>query len=181
VNGQALREAATPADARALGIALVPGDRLREGGVPGLDLRENVLLPQPRIAWRRSLARPLVDDVVSLLGIVPADPRAAFAAFSGGNQQKAIVGRALSLKPRVMLLVQPTAGVDSVTRRNLHAMFASAAELGVGVLLFSSELEELAALSDRVLFVAEGRIAESAIAKDQLTVEALAQTLHANG
>jgi ribose transport system ATP-binding protein len=181
IAGTHLPAKAKPSDARRLGIALVPGDRVLEGGVATLDLQENILLPLPTRAWRGRISGRLLGEVISMFAIVPPDRRANFAAFSGGNQQKAVVGKAMALAPRALVLVQPSAGVDTVTRRTVHQVVLAAAKLGVAVLLFSSELEEVAALADRVLFVRAGRITGSATSAEDLTVEALSEALHAKG
>jgi ribose transport system ATP-binding protein len=173
VDGAELPVRASPRDALRAGIALIPGDRLSDGGVRQLSLRENVLLPQPRRAWRFRQSRAVVGDVVALLDILPPDPNAILSSFSGGNQQKVVVGKWLSLVPRVLVLVQPTAGVDSATRSTLYEVLRAAAGHGIAMLLVSSELEELAALSDRVLFLSDGSVRGTAVSPEERTVPAL--------
>src|SRR6202008_1737551 len=133
-------------------------DRLREGGIREFSMHENILMPQPPKMWRRRLARPLVASVIERFNVNPARPEELFTAFSGGNQQKAIVGRALALDPAVLVLAQPTAGVDRMTRVALHAIFGDAAADGIALLLISSDLDEIAALCTRVLFLHEGEV-----------------------
>ena len=148
VGGEPVPFRMTPREALRLGIAFVPEDRVQEGGVRELSLRENLLLPQPRSMWHRRRAHQLFAGIVETLHIVPPSPNALLSSFSGGNQQKALVGKWLAVMPRVLILVQPTAGVDSATRAKLYEVLRAASSLGVAILLFSSELQELTALAD---------------------------------
>ncbi|MHB1537693.1 MAG: sugar ABC transporter ATP-binding protein [Solirubrobacteraceae bacterium] len=146
-------------EAIAAGICLVPGDRLREGGIRHLSLLGNMTLPNLR-RYRLGRRRALGDfrEVVSCLDVRPPEPQRAFGTLSGGNQQKAIVGKWALMRPRVFLLDNPTAGVDPGARQEILALLRGLAEAGTAVVLHSSEPEELARVATRVLIVREGRL-----------------------
>ncbi len=170
----------SPADAIAAGLAFVPEDRRREGIVPGQSVRSNLLLG----VWRRLTRRLLLDDaaaerrtleLIGRLSIRTAGPEQLIEFLSGGNQQKVVVGRSLALEPSVLLLDDPTAGIDIASRRELLGYVRRFADDGHAVVLVSSELEELAAVADRVVILRRGivsRVLERA-AGDVLTEEAL--------
>jgi ribose transport system ATP-binding protein len=153
-----------PARAVAAGLALVPGDRDREGGVPSLSVGENVslpVLPRYQTRLRLDLLR-LRADVARLLvrfGVEPPEPRRPFGTLSGGNQQKALLARALNALPRLLLLDEPTRGVDIAARDQLVSQILDAAEAGAAVLWASEDQEQLAGACDRVLVFSDGRLA----------------------
>jgi ribose transport system ATP-binding protein len=101
---------------------------------------------------------------------VPPDPRLVVAQLSGGNQQKVVVGKWLSLGPEVLLLNDPTKGVDVSTRENIYAIIGELTRAGTSVLLYASDNEELIENCDRVLIVFEGRIVRE-MAGDEITEE----------
>jgi ribose transport system ATP-binding protein len=117
------------------------------------------LLPNARY---RKLAREAIDAV----SLVPSDPRLTVSQLSGGNQQKVVVGKWLSLNPDILLLNDPTKGVDVGARRNLYAIILRLAEKGASVILYASDNEELINNCDRVLIVFEGRIIKEIGADD---------------
>ncbi|MFG1828128.1 ATP-binding cassette domain-containing protein, partial [Microbispora bryophytorum] len=100
------------------------------------------------------------------LDIRPADPRRPIRTLSGGNQQKAVLGRWLAEDRKLLLLDEPTRGVDVGARAELYALVRKLADDGIGVLLVSSEVPEVLGLADRVLVVREGRIVHEAQAED---------------
>ena len=148
----------------ARGIALLAADRGRESAFPGMSVRENIL-PNPRIAgetaWRfvsparerREVARRL-----DRFDVRPRNPAALIDWLSGGNQQKVFVGRWLESKARLFIMEEPTAGVDVGAKFAIHGLLRGAAAEGAGVLVVSSDFEEVAALCDRALVVGRGRI-----------------------
>jgi ABC-type sugar transport system ATPase subunit len=146
--------------AMAAGIAYVPGDRLREGGIAQLSLLENMKLPNLSY-YGINRDRQLGDfqEIVDALDVRPPEARRAFGTLSGGNQQKIIVGKWALLRPAVFLLDNPTAGVDPGAREQILALLKGLAEAGTAVVVHSSEPEELARLATRVLVIREGRIA----------------------
>ncbi|WP_425248020.1 sugar ABC transporter ATP-binding protein [Streptomyces sp. NEAU-NA10] len=177
--------AARPADALTAGIALVPADRRRQGLFPLLSARDNVLLPTVRPLARHGLRalgreRRIFDAVSGAVGLRPARPDLAAGAFSGGNQQKLVLGRWINEARDidVLLLDEPTQGVDVGARREIYQVVSSlAAERGTAVLFASSDPEEVVALAHRCLIVSRGRIAGE-LAGAGLTEAALLSAVH---
>lgn len=163
----------SPAEARRAGIAYVPEDRKREGIVPTLSVRENVTLPILMGLSRLGLVRTrpeqeLARRQVRLLGISPSDPERRIGTLSGGNQQKAVIARWLAAEPAVLILDEPTRGVDVGAKAEIHGIIGDLVAQGLGVLMISSELPEVIAVSDRVYVMHEGRIAP-ALARSELS------------
>jgi ribose transport system ATP-binding protein len=175
VDGGKPRVIATPRAALDLGIAYVPPDRRRSGGVLTMDARENVTLSTVdsfftggRLRKRRELAS--VFDQMNEVGAVPANPRQLFASFSGGNQQKLVLARVLRLAPRVVVLDDPTQGVDAETIPELYRFIRQLAEQGCAVVIITADIDELVALCDRVVVLQDGaRVKE--LAGSEVTVE----------
>jgi ribose transport system ATP-binding protein len=145
------------------GVALVPERREKEGLAFSESVRDNVTLPRTRRrrigprsqSWQQDEAA----RVVSELGIRPADVRIAVRALSGGNQQKVLLGKWLCGEPKLLVLHEPTQGVDVGAREDLEAAIRRAAAGGAGVILAGMDASELACLCDRVLIMRQGRIA----------------------
>ncbi len=163
--GNDRHDAATMTPDRALrsGIALLPTDGERGGRVGSLPLVDHVTLPVlDRYATRLGLdRRRMRRDAARLLarfGVRPCEPRLAFRALSGGNQQKALLAKALNAGPRLLLLDEPTRGVDVGARGQIFTLIRQAAEQGACVICSSTDREELAAICDRVLVFSSGRI-----------------------
>jgi ribose transport system ATP-binding protein len=155
--------ALTPRAAMEAGLALVPANRPRDGAVGDASLAENLTLLRVRSHYRRGRLRHGDErrEAVGLMDeydIRPRDPVQRFSVFSGGNQQKALLAKWLTLGPRVLLLHEPTQGVDIGARRDLFAKIRAAADAGTGILIASAEYEDLSQLCDRVLVVRHGRI-----------------------
>jgi ribose transport system ATP-binding protein len=183
VAGKSVRPGSVSA-ALAGGVALVPEDRRLEGLVGGRPLQENIALPAlpdmtaggsfGPIAWRKvaALFKRYRDD----LNIVCRSGSQLVQELSGGNQQKVVFAKWLARKPRLFVLDEPTAGVDINAKREMRELIRKTAREGVGVLLISSELEELLDLSDRILVMAQGRITRSLESVDgEATLRALLQ------
>jgi ribose transport system ATP-binding protein len=151
-----------PVRAKALGIAFVPPDRKREGLLMTLSVRENVMLPvlealRGRLRWLREQAmtrRAL--DWSTRVALEPRDPDRVVALLSGGNQQKVVVARCLATEPDVLLLSEPTAGVDVAAREQIWSLIREAADDGLSVVVNSADAGDLAALCDRVLILRHG-------------------------
>ncbi len=160
------------------GIALLAGDRGRESGFSGMTVQENMLpsariagdsawrLMAPRREWRRVAAR------LERFDVRPRDPGALIDWLSGGNQQKVFVGRWLESKARLLVMEEPTAGVDVGAKFAIHRLLRDAAVAGAGVLVVSSDFEEVATLCDRALVIGRGRITAELSGRD-LTVDNL--------
>jgi ribose transport system ATP-binding protein len=153
------------------GIALIPGDRQKEG----LFLEHSVLsnLLYPKVSMHRgsfflprSRYREIASSAIEAVSLMPPDPRLTVSQLSGGNQQKVVVAKWLALGPGILLLNDPTKGVDVGTRQNLYAIISRLAEQGTSVLLYASDNEELIDNCDRVLIVFEGRIVKEIAAAD---------------
>ncbi len=157
--------ALTPSQARAAGVAHIPEDRLHRAIVGDMSVEENVALGRQHLPpfakgifidftgrRTRTLALLEANDVR------PRDPLARAGALSGGNQQKLVVGRELDSKPRLLVVVQPTRGLDIAAVAAVRKRLRAEAARGCAVLLVSLDLEEVLALADRVLVMFEGRL-----------------------
>jgi ribose transport system ATP-binding protein len=147
-----------------LGIRLVPSERLLNGAVGGATVRENASLPSLEQFMRFGLMshraeRTWASALVHNYGVSPADPEALYSSLSGGNQQKVLVARWLETNPEVLLLDEPTQGVDIGARRDIFARIVDAAKAGVTVLYSSTETQDLAELCHRVLVFRDGVVA----------------------
>jgi ABC-type sugar transport system ATPase subunit len=150
-----------PADAIAAGIGMVPGERML-GLVMNQSVRDNILLPNldalSRLGWLdRNAGGALVSELMELLDIRPRQPQLLARALSGGNQQKVILAKWLARRVAVLLLEEPTQGIDVAAKAQIHVLIRDFAGRG-GVLINSSDLAELARLCERVLAVRQGRI-----------------------
>jgi ABC-type sugar transport system ATPase subunit len=138
---------------------LVPEDRQRKGLVGPLCLRENLFLPAATWRLRVAAERLRTIEWIERLAIRTSGSEAAIDALSGGNQQKLLLARALRHHPRLLLLDEPTAGVDVGAKAEIHAAIRELAAAGTAILLASSDLPELLALCDRVAVLYRGRCA----------------------
>lgn len=164
--------ASTPVESVSNGLAFVPGDRKRLGGMMDLSARENMTILNVSKFWkwllmRRAPERREVADWFAQLSIRPTDgAERMLSTFSGGNQQKLQLAKWMRIKPRAMLIDEPTQGVDVGAKALIHTEIIKIARSGVAVVVASSEAEELAALCDRVLVMRHGRIAEELTGKE---------------
>ncbi len=146
------------------GIALLAGDRLGESALSGMSLRENLFPNTENVAGglsRRSAGRreaSEVSDVLERFDVRPRNGAALIDWLSGGNQQKVFVGRWLATGARLFIMEEPTAGVDIGAKGVIHRMLRDIAAEGAGVLVVSSDFEEVAALCDRALVIGRGMI-----------------------
>jgi ribose transport system ATP-binding protein len=146
------------------GAAGVPGERARLGMFPNLGVRANMTvsdLDRHRRFGRidRGRERGEVSEWIGRLGIVTHGPDAPIQSLSGGNQQKVLVARALRTRPKVLVLDDPTQGIDVGARAQIHEVIERCAADGIAVLLISTDSDELARLADRVLILAGGKCA----------------------
>jgi ribose transport system ATP-binding protein len=152
----------TPARASRLGIGFVPEDRHAGGVVDQMTVGANLSLAWLRRACSRGLVRlraerRLVESLIERLGVRPPDRRRRVALLSGGNQQKLVIGKTLSTEPRILLLDEPTRGVDVGAKAEIHARICELKADGVAVLMATSELPEALGVADRVVVLNEGR------------------------
>jgi ABC-type uncharacterized transport system ATPase subunit len=162
---------------RAAGLAHIPEDRAEVGSAPGTTLANNLAAGFQRRLARRGFLRPRAvrahgSAIVEEYGVRAPGVDAPMRTLSGGNQQKAILGRELTHDAPVLLVEQPTRGVDIGAIVQIHRRIVSYRDAGHAVLLVSAELSEIRALADRVLVMYEGRIVAS-FGKDEATNEAL--------
>jgi ribose transport system ATP-binding protein len=172
-----------PEEATRAGIALVTEDRKRLGLFANLDVGENITVctlreaaPRGVVRWGRQ--RRMAEGVVRDLAVKTASTEVAITSLSGGNQQKAIIGRWLLTKPKVLLLDDPTRGVDVGAKAELYRLMDQLCRDGLGIIVTSSELPELLTLCDRILVLCEGRLTgefSRAEATEQRIMEAATQ------
>jgi ribose transport system ATP-binding protein len=120
----------------------------------------------------------VLAQMVRGFDIRPPDPRTVFGKLSGGNQQKTILAKWLLMKPAVIVLDDPTNGVDPSARQKIFEILRDAAREGVGVVVFSTEPEQLAGICDRVLILRDGRIVRE-LGKDELTPQTITEWCYA--
>jgi ribose transport system ATP-binding protein len=168
--------AAQPKAALAAGMAWISGERARYGTFSNMNLRSNLTmgdLSRHTRAGRVSVQseRAEVRDWIDKLGIVTGGPDVPITSLSGGNQQKVLVARALRLAPRVLVLDDPTAGIDVGAREQVHAIIEQHTTESMSVLLVSTDSDELARLCDRVLVMVRGVVATELHRGTDLTAE----------
>ncbi|MDQ0585260.1 sugar ABC transporter ATP-binding protein [Streptomyces rishiriensis] len=183
VAGVPLRAGSTPAAIRA-GISLLPEDRKSEGIVPGLSVRENIALAVlPRLSRFGLVSEARVDSVVDTfierLRIKASSPHQKVGELSGGNQQKVLLARWLAMNPKVLLLDEPTRGIDVGAKAEVQKLVDELAADGLGVLLISSDLEELVEGSDRVVVLKDGAVVGE-LTGDDVTEDKLMRTIAGN-
>jgi simple sugar transport system ATP-binding protein len=152
----------TPRQAIAKGIAFTSEDRKAEGLVADLTVRDNLILAmQAARGWARQVPRRTADELVAkyvaALDIRPADPEAVVATLSGGNQQKVLLARWLVTQPRLLILDEPTRGIDVGAKAQIQKVVADLAAEGMAVVFISAELEEVVRVSDRVVVLRDRR------------------------
>jgi ribose transport system ATP-binding protein len=180
VAGVNLRRGSAAAAIKA-GVALLPEDRKSEGIIPTLSVRENIALAAlPRLSRGGVVSDARIDRIVDTfmkrLRIKAAGPHQRVAELSGGNQQKVLIARWLATEPRILLLDEPTRGIDVGAKAEVQALIDELASEGLGVLLISSDLEELVEGSDRVVVLKDGTVVGE-LAGGDLTEEGIMSTI----
>lgn len=172
-----------PAEMRALGLAHVPEDRLRQGLVAAFEASESSILgyqDQPPYCRNHLLDAPAVGrhcaDLMQRFDVRPQTPGLRSSHFSGGNQQKLILAREMSRLPKVLLVGQPTRGVDIGAIEFIHRELVKSRDVGCAILVVSVELEEILSLADRILVMSGGRIIGE-VAADQADERALGRMM----
>ncbi|MGO4835753.1 ATP-binding cassette domain-containing protein, partial [Rhizobiaceae sp. 2RAB30] len=155
-----------PVRAARLGVVLVPEDRKVNGLVPTGSIQANIELSAlgPLLSRfgivRRALRKRVVADAVKRFHIKPAEPDRNVTTLSGGNAQKVLLARAATARPRVLILDQPTAGVDIGAKAEINRQIRDLAATGTVILLISDDLDEMLALSDRIGIVQNGTVVD---------------------
>jgi len=153
----------SPASAIDKGLGLVPEDRQLQGLIPLMNIKENITLPVlERISKLKVINRKkeseIVNQYINKLKINPGDPLSFVKGLSGGNQQKVVLAKWLASNPKVLILDEPTRGIDVGAKAEIHLLISRLAFQGIGIIIISSELPEIMKMSDRILVMAEGRI-----------------------
>lgn len=153
-----------PRDAVRAGIAYVPEDRKRDGIVPQLSIKDNISLSVLKSVSVAGWIHPRAERTLALqkaheLSVSPPAISPRVDTLSGGNQQKAVFAKWLATKPRILILDEPTRGVDVGAKSDIHTIIGELAAQGTAIILISSELPEVLAVSDRIIVLHEGRIA----------------------
>ena len=151
-----------PQAAKRHGLALVTEDRKATGLLLGASIRDNLALPSLSVLARLGLRRfgreaELARGTVARLGVRCTGPLQPAGRLSGGNQQKVVIGKWLATAPRVLLLDEPTRGIDVGAKKEIYDLVFALADQGIAILLVSSELPELLLLADRIMVMCEGR------------------------
>ncbi len=154
----------SPAEAKKLGIAFVPESRQTEGLVLQQDAESNLTLPilgnftnrMGLVDFRKRRKRAV--ELIQKLGVRPAYPTMQALKFSGGNQQKIVVAKWLATHPKVFIVDEPTNGIDVGAKSEIHKLLRNLADSGIAVIMVSSELPEIFAISDRILVMRRGRV-----------------------
>ena len=180
IDGRPVR-IASAAEAKRHGIAYVPEDRGSQGIIRPMTLRENVSLAVlRRVAGRGFIDRAgetaLAVDAIARFSIRARGPEQIVGKLSGGNQQKVVLGKWLATKPRLLIMDEPTRGIDVGAKAEIHKLMSELAAQGLAVLMISSELPEILGMSDRILVMREGRIAAE-FARGQADQETIAHAM----
>jgi simple sugar transport system ATP-binding protein len=172
----------SPRVAIANDIAFLPENRKTEGLVGDLTVRDNIILAmQADRGWARPIPGrrrdELVDQYIKALRISPANPDALVRNLSGGNQQKVLLARWLITKPKLLILDEPTRGIDIGAKAEIQRLVVSLSEEGMSVLFISAELEEVLRLSHRVAVLRDRRVLAELVNDDDLTADRIMETI----
>ena len=154
----------SPADALKLGIAYIPESRQTQGLVLKKSIRENILLPQlGKYANKLGILntakmKDAANDWIKMLDVRPSDPNNLAQALSGGNQQKVVLAKWISTNARVLIVDEPTNGVDIGAKDEIHKILRNLAKEGAAVIVISSEMQEVLSISDRLMVMRRGRV-----------------------
>ena len=172
----------TPLEAIRMGMALVPADRQQDGSIGSLSVEDNITMRViERYFKRMYLDRPSLRrdarGLIERFGVRPARPDMDYASLSGGNQQKVLLAKWLQTSPALLLLHEPTQGVDVGARQQIYQVIREAAATGTAVICASADYEQLADICDRVLILARGRVVRellgTEISKDRIAEHCL--------
>ncbi len=169
----------SPREAIAAGLALAPEDRKQQGVVLAMAVRQNLSLPSLGRDQRRGFLNfadeeRISDEMIGKLRVKTPNDRQLVQFLSGGNQQKIVLGKWLAMRPKVLLLDEPTRGIDVGAKSEIYGLMEELAREGVAILFVSSDLEEVLGMSDRALVMHEGRITGE-LTREQLSEEAVMQ------
>lgn len=163
LNGKKLDLSSTT-KAMEVGISYVPENRQEQGLILGKTLADNITVTIVDQLKNRfglidnSRKSSIVDKWIEALNIKPAYPEMDIAQFSGGNQQKAVIAKWLAFSPKILIVDEPTQGIDIGAKSEIHRLLRNLAEDGIGIIVVSSELPEILAIADRTIVMKRGRI-----------------------
>ncbi len=166
-----------PDKARELGIAYIPEDRGTQGLIRTQKIAENVSLAMlkrlaPRYIIDRLREIRLARDAIARFGIRARGPEQVVRQLSGGNQQKVVLAKWLVTEPRILIMDEPTRGIDVGAKAEIHLLMRKLAAEGMAILMISSELPEVLGMSDRVMVMSGGRITGH-LGEGEITAEAV--------
>lgn len=176
----------SPAAAIEAGIALVPEDRKGQGLILDQTIQRNISITvlQKILRWNLVISgnkeKSLTDDYTRWLAIKTSSSHNAAKSLSGGNQQKIVLAKWLATNPQVLLLDEPTRGIDINAKAEIYQVMKSLAAEGMGIIMVSSELPEIVSVSDRVLVMCEGRLTASLSVEKSIESEILKYAIHKN-
>ena len=153
-----------PSESKKVGIVLIPEDRKLQGLITGMSIKDNISLPilNKLIGILRIIKRKIQNDIVkkfiSSFAIVTTSMDKPVKMLSGGNQQKVVISKWLSTNPRVLIMDEPTRGIDVGAKSEVHRLMHKLVSDGLGILMISSEMPEILGMSDRIIVVCQGRI-----------------------
>jgi ribose transport system ATP-binding protein len=152
----------SPLDAMEAGLALVPEDRKLQGLMPDMSVSANISLANIKLVERLGflsdrLERTLAADYANQLRIKTASPKLSVKNLSGGNQQKVVLAKWLATQPKVLLLDEPTRGIDVNAKNEIYKLISELAAAGLAIVMSSSELPEVMTIADRIIVLSEGR------------------------
>lgn len=158
-------------DAIAAGIAMVSEDRRAEGIIPVRSARENITLPFIKKFRKHGLIRKkaesrMAEEMIEKFQIKVSTPEQEIRNLSGGNQQKVILAKWLLGNPKVLILDEPTRGIDVGSKSEIHRLMCEYAKQGLAIIMISSELPEVLGMSDRIIVMREGRISGELIREE---------------
>jgi ABC-type sugar transport system ATPase subunit len=171
----------SPQDAIRHGMGYVPEDRKEQGLILGMAVRENVSLAKLGDLTRygfvdRGQERQVVQEYVDTLQVRTPSLNQQVMYLSGGNQQKVVIAKWLALQPKILIMDEPTRGIDVGAKAEVHTLMGKLAQEGVGVIMISSELPEILGMSDRVLCMRQGRVVGE-LSGDEATAEQVMRLL----
>lgn len=160
-----IKENPTPAFFRAAGVSIIPQDRRREGLALQFSIAENLLLNtavlsqlEPGVKLHRDRMRRFAENSIARFSISPPNPDQPVATLSGGNQQRVVIARELSVSPQIIIAVNPSRGLDIGATHYVHHQLKERKKNGAGIVLISTDLDEILSLSDRVYVLYQGQL-----------------------
>jgi len=168
----------SPKDAIKAGILLVSEDRRREGIIPHMVIRENITLASLPFINKLGFINKAKDvsiseEYIDKLKIRTPSAEQLISNLSGGNQQKVCLARWLNLNPRIIIMDEPTRGIDVGAKAEIHKLIEMLTKQGIAVIMISSEMPEIMGVSDRIIVLHEGRVTGEFICDENLTQEML--------